>query len=127
MNSPASQTRRNLEKVILERLAEISNEVAAMEVERQSLIHSLAALRKNSNKNEVGRINSDQRILIELSIIDFLSGKNYLTNWKDIYKEAKKVKPDLKATTFRTYLNRLKEKGYLYYNSSPSGWGIINK
>lgn len=68
--------------------------------------------------SDVTRKNSANRIMIERRIIDFLK-KEKSASISHLYKESLKVNYNLKYNSFRTYINRMKQKGFI----ESSGWG----
>lgn len=67
---------------------------------------------------DVTRKNSANRIMIERRIIDFLK-KEKSASVSHLYKESLKINYNLKYNSFRTYINRMKQKGLI----ESSGWG----
>lgn len=60
----------------------------------------------------VKRRNSADRVMIETAIRRALYGKASVKS-QDIYKEVMKVSHDLKHSTFRSHLHRMKDKGLI--------------
>lgn len=60
----------------------------------------------------VKRRNSVDRVMIETAVRSALYGKTSVKS-RDIYNEVLKVSNDLKHSTFRSHLHRMKEKGLI--------------
>lgn len=94
-------------------IREIEIEIRSLQDSKQVLQRLLMeARRRDGFSRPVKRRNSVDRVMIETAIRRALYGKASVKS-RDIYEEAKKVSSDLKHSTFRSHLHRMKEKGLI--------------
>lgn len=93
------------------RISELSQEKSALQRQLTKAHWEASALK------DVSRKNSGTRIMVEQRILDALRDAQKPLNSDALFSAAKRANFDLKPTTFRTYLLRLKEKG----NIKPAG------
>jgi hypothetical protein len=77
------------------------------------------ARRRERSGPVVKRRNSADRVMIETAIRRALYGKQSVRS-RDIYDQVKKVSHDLKHSTFRSHLHRMKEKGLILQHGRGS-------
>lgn len=101
-----------LEESIGNKIAEIDKKISDLQIERRALERLLLdARRENAEKTEAVRRNSGKRILVENSILKTLRRSNSPVSNRDLYSNAKLVVFDLKDTTFRSHIKRMKDAG----------------
>ena len=93
------------------RISDLSQEKAALQRQLTKAHWEASALK------DVSRKNSGTRIMVEQRILDALREARKPLNSTALFSAAKRANFELKPTTFRTYLLRLKEKG----NIKPAG------
>ena len=92
---------------------EIELEIKRLQDAKQVLQRLLMEVRKRDGLIQpVKRRNSVDRVMIETAVRRSLYGKTAVKS-RNIYEAVKKVSPDLKHSTFRSYLHRMKEKGII--------------
>lgn len=101
------------EKRLQQEIQNINTQIRDLSNERSALERQLIKARQeNAGVKDVSRLNSINRVMIERRIIEALSEKSPLRS-QDLFREAQKVTFDLKESTFRTHLHRLKNKGVI--------------
>lgn len=91
----------------------IENEIKQLSDAKQVLQRLLMEARtRDGFRTPIKRRNSTDRVLIEAAIRRALYGKTSVRS-RDLYEEVKKVSHDLKHSTFRSHLHRMKEKGLI--------------
>ena len=94
-------------------MQEIEFEIKRLQDAKQVLQRLLMEVRKRDGLTPaIKRRNSVDRIMIETAVRRSLYGKAAVKS-RNIYEEVKKVSPDLKHSTFRSHLHRMKEKGII--------------
>ena len=102
------------EKRILADLEGIEQRLRELTIEKNALIRQLARARAEREGLQFSvRKNSMNRVLAENSVLKSLREKDGELNFNTLYLNAKDTNFDLKESTFRTYLNRMKEKGLI--------------
>src|SRR6266436_4510964 len=102
-----------LEHQIVAQLTELERQIGDLSGQREQLQKLLINVRrKNLSRHDVTRKNSIDRIIIENRILEVVRIASASVSVKRLYSEARSVNPKLKSTTFRSYLHRLKEKGF---------------
>lgn len=107
---PPASLRDQLEAAI----REIEGKISDLEAEKAALKRQLEkVLREKLEIKEVVRANSISRIIIEKAILDYLA--NSMTDLKtySLYIEARMSDRNLKISTLRSYLFRMKQKGLI--------------
>src|SRR5262245_46696547 len=121
---PAKLLDRSLEKHLLEQIAAVAKRIAELTAEQATLQRLLERARRQLVPNvDVTRKNSHQRILIEKSIGDALSSGEIRTA-KTLYLDARLTIPDLKSSTFRSYLRRMQQRGLIEPIGSRGSWRL---
>jgi len=93
-------------------IEEIDTRIAELSQEKTALLRQLTKAHwEASALKDVSRKNSGTRIMVEQRILDALRDAQKPLNSDALFAAAKRANIDLKPTTFRTYLLRLKEKG----------------
>jgi len=106
---------REIEEIDL-RIAELSQEKTALQRQLTKAHWEASALK------DVSRKNSGTRIMVEQRILDALRDAQKPLNSDALFAAAKRANIDLKPTTFRTYLLRLKEKGSIRPTNKRGLW-----
>ena len=108
----------NLEESIAQKISEIDNKIKELNVERRALERLLLdARREHAEKTEAVRRNSGKRILVENSILKALRRSQTPVSNRDLYLNARTAVFDLKESTFRSHIKRMKDAGKIV----PSG------
>lgn len=115
----------NLERHLVSRLAEIAKRITELSQEQKVLQRMLERVRREMIPNvDVARKNSHQRILVETSIIQSLSRGHEMRSVKSLFMDAQLMVPDLNASTFRSYLRRLSQRGLIRQIGARGGWTL---
>lgn len=94
-------------------LREIEQEIIKLQDAKGVIQRLLMEARtRDGLKPPVKRRNSVDRVMIETAIRRSLYGRSSVKS-RDIYDEVRKVSHDLKHSTFRSHLHRMKEKGLI--------------
>lgn len=94
-------------------IQEIEREIKALQESKKTLQRLLMDSRgRGKSELVVKRRNSVDRVMVETAIRRALYGKTSVKS-RDIYEHVKKVSHDLKHSTFRSYLHRMKENGLI--------------
>ena len=94
-------------------IREIESEIRRLNESKRVIQRLLMEARtRDGFKSPVSRRNSVDRVMIETAIRRSLYGRSSVKS-RDIYNEVKKVSHDLKHSTFRSHLHRMKEKGLI--------------
>ena len=101
-----------LEDSIGRKISEIDNRIKELKSERAALERLLLdARRENVQNREAVRRNSTSRILVENSILKTLKRSNLPVSNRDLYLNARAVVYNLKDSTFRSHIKRMKDAG----------------
>lgn len=111
--------------------ARITNELAEVEAEIRKLEAAAETLRRQLGKAKAERLglqdatrkNSVNRVLVENSVIEQLREKSPQKT-DALYRRARLVYSDLKPTTFRTYLHRMKKRDLIRTARAAGEWMI---
>ncbi|MTH80327.1 hypothetical protein [Paracoccus aestuariivivens] len=111
--------------------ARIARELAAVEDEIRKLEAEAVTLRRQLGKAKAERLglqhatrkNSMNRVLTENSVLEQLRSTSPIAT-KVLFRNAKMSHPDLKETTFRTYLHRMKQRGLIKTARSAGQWEL---
>lgn len=107
-----------LEESIAQKILEIENKIKELTMERRALERLLLdARREHAAKTEAVRRNSGKRILVENSILKALRRSLTPVSNRDLYLNARTAVFDLKESTFRSHIKRMKDAGKIV----PSG------
>jgi hypothetical protein len=94
-------------------IQEIEREIINLKESKRTLQRLLMDSRgRGTSGPVVKRRNSVDRVMIETAIRRALYGRTSVKS-RDIYEDVKKVSHDLKHSTFRSYLHRMKERGLI--------------
>jgi hypothetical protein len=116
---------RSLERHLLEQIAAIAKRIAELTAEQAALQRLLERTRHQLVPNvDVTRKNSHQRILVEKSVVDSLSAGEIRTA-KTLCLDARLTIPDLKSSTFRSYLRRMQQRGLIAPMGSRGSWMLV--
>ena len=115
-----------LERAVLNGIADIDKKILALQEEKAALNRTLYRSRANKIAASVPRKNSIDRVYLEDKIIKLLQTSKHGMSWGAIHKEMLLEKTDLKATTCRTYLFRLKERGLVSYDYEVKRYSASN-
>lgn len=101
-----------LEESIGQKIMEIDNKIKELALEKRALERLLLdARRENAEKTEAVRRNSGKRILVENSILKTLRRSPTSVSNRDLYLNARLAVFDLKESTFRSHIKRMKDAG----------------
>jgi hypothetical protein len=104
-------------------IEEIEARIAELTAEKFALQRQLTKAHwEASALHDVSRKNSGTRIMVEQRILDALHTATGPLGNKALFAEARKANFELKATTFRTYLLRLSEKGMIQRADKRGLW-----
>lgn len=117
------------ESRLLKEIEEIESKIKALTSEKMALSKQLQKAKMEKDGLQFStRKNSVNRILIENSVIYNLRAKRdkgrISVSSDDLYKQALFVVNDLKKNTFRTYLNRMKNKGLIKNSNHVGFWTL---
>jgi hypothetical protein len=117
------------ESSLLTELADVERRIADLERERAALQRLITKVRQqNLTAQDVTRRNSFDRILAESKILELLGKTEKYVRVAELYREARLVNYNLKDTTFRSYMHRLREKGLIEPSSTTRGfWRLVRK
>lgn len=105
-------------------LQEIEREIIRLHDAKQVLQRLLMEARtRDGLRPPIKRRNSADRVMIETTIRRTLHGRASVKS-RDIYEEVKKVSHDLKHSTFRSHLHRMKEKGIILQHGRGA-WKLV--
>lgn len=106
-------------------IEEIDTRIRDLTAEKLALQRQLMKARREvSGLTDVNRKNSVTRIMIENRVLDALRNSPKPLGSKALLMEAMHVDFQLKATTFRTHLHRLKEKGVIASAGQRGFWKL---
>ena len=111
----APDVKHLLEEPLLSQLAKIERQIAELEGEKLALQRLITTVRqRNLPVRDVTRKSSFGRILVENKILTVLRERGSAGASIDVlFKEAWSVSFDLKNSTFRSYLHRMKGRGLI--------------
>ena len=117
---------RGIETRILREIAETKRKIAELQADQRSLERILVRIRgENLGAQDVTRKNSINRLLVENAILKALSERSGRpVSLSLLWQAARLTLPGLKQSTFRSYLNRLREKG-LIQSSGHGKWHLL--
>ncbi|WP_134643203.1 hypothetical protein [Pseudaestuariivita atlantica] len=99
-----------LENHITKQIKEVDIKIKELQSERAALERLLLKARQDeAQEREPIRRNSVNRVLIENRILDALRRSQKPLSNRDLYLEARTVVYDLKETTFRSHIKRMKD------------------
>jgi len=111
-----------LEAQLVAQLTGVKQEIVRLEAQRDTLEALLFRARRELNRLDVTRKNSLNRVLIENSILEALRRSRKALPTKVLFYTARSFNPQLRNTTFRSYLHRLKTKGLIFSSIGHGFW-----
>lgn len=109
------------ERRLMRAVEEVDARIKELQDEKNALLRQLRAARWESDSlKDVNRKNSGTRVMVERRVLDALQASKKPVSSDALYREALKANFELKDTTFRTHLHRMKAKGLL----ESAGWGL---
>lgn len=106
-----------LEDSIAQKIYEIDNKIKELLSDKRALERLLLdARREHAAKTEAVRRNSGKRILVENSIVKMLRRSLTPVSNADLYANARLAVFDLKESTFRSHIKRMKDAGKIVPN-----------
>ena len=122
--SVEDEVAKELEARLLHDLREIEREISMLNESRRALQRLLANARAPGRTiPAVRRRNSLDRVMIEAAIRHALSDEASVKS-RDLYDHARKTSEGLKYSTFRSYLHRMKERGFIQ-QQGRGAWSLI--
>ncbi len=118
--------RNLLETQVIAQLAQVEQELARLQAERDTLKDILLRVRREGSRlRDVTRKNSFDRILVENTILQTLQSAGKAVPTKRLYWRVIEANPRLRSTTFRSHLHRLKERGLITNQNQRGNWILI--
>ena len=115
------------EKRLTREIEEIEARMKSLNEEKFALQRQLAKARADrTGIQSVTRKNSMNRVLAENSVVEYLKQKGTATT-AQLYRNAQLTNFDLKETTFRTYLHRMKRKDMIKTAQTVGRWELVSK
>ena len=106
-------------------LEDVEAKLKELELEKQALQRQLRKARQeNSGLADVNRKNSIRRVMIENRVTDELKLSKKPIHTDALYRLALVVDFQMKESTFRTYLHRMKNKGMIANAGRGGLWQI---
>ena len=110
---------------IISEIEEIESRIKSLTSEKYALQRQLAKARaQRTGIQNVTRKNSINRVLAENAVISALRASKKSLTTSELYRSALSTNFDLKPTTFRTYLHRMKNKGMIKTARSSGSWEL---
>lgn len=124
----SEQAYQSLERSLLAEISNINRQIRDLKEQRRAIERALQrAKRESVLKNEVVRSNSANRIIVERIILSFLEERPHkAVPANKIFDQCLGYVSDLKDSTFRSYLFRLKERN-LIVNEKFGHWRLVDK
>jgi hypothetical protein len=128
MKQPTVEEVSYLERHLTEELLGVEKRIKGLQTEAAVLRRHLAkAKAKQLGLQFIDRKNSVNRVLVENHILIFLQNSNNPIKSRKLYINTLKILPELKESTFRSYLHRLKSKGIITNRSGAGTWSVALK
>lgn len=109
-------------------VAKIEERIKSLTIEKQTLQRQIARLRsERTGLQEVTRKNSLLRVLAENSVVEYLRAVGKPGTTKQLYHNARATNFDLKETTFRNYLHRMKVRGIIKNAGHVGVWKLADQ
>lgn len=113
------------ESRIIGEIKEIESNIKALTSEKSALQRQLAKARaQRTGIQNVTRKNSINRVLAENAVVSALRDSKKALSTSDLYRFALSTNFDLKQTTFRTYLHRMKNKELIKTARQTGYWEL---
>ena len=123
MPVPSSQS---LEKQIISQLADVAKRIAELTEEQRTLQRILEGVRRRTIPNlDVTRKNSHQRIIVEDAIMRSFASTPGRRTVASLHLDVRLTLPEIKPSTFRTYLHRMARRGLLRPDGERGGWSLV--
>lgn len=121
-----SNSNFHLEKAIIDQISELGEKISDLMEEKKALQRLLLKSRQVTvgSSNSV-RKNSINRILVENTIIEHLKYRTDRTSNKSLFNITKIIVGNLKETTFRSYLKRMKDARLI--ENDGKGWLLVKE
>lgn len=115
------------EKRLSRELEDIEARIRELEDERRALSRQLAKARaEREGLKFTTRKNSANRVLAENAVLQALRDTTKSLSTQELYRQARLTNYDLKETTFRSYLHRMKNRGDIRTAGHVGRW-VISK
>lgn len=115
------------EKRLSRELEDIEARIRELEDERRALSRQLAKARaEREGLKFTTRKNSANRVLAENAVLQALRDTTKSLSTQELYRQARLTNYDLKETTFRSYLHRMKKRGDIRTAGHVGRW-VISK
>lgn len=102
------------ERRLMREVEEIDARIKELTDEKFALLRQLKKARwENESLRDVHRKNSGNRVLAENKVLEALQNSSRAISTAKLYKEALQANFELRESTFRTYLHRMKGKGLI--------------
>lgn len=113
------------ERRLTRELEDIEARIRGLEDERLTLSRQLAKARaEREGLKFTTRKNSANRVLAENAVLQALRGNTKPCSTQELYRQARLTNFDLKETTFRSYLHRMKKRGDIQTAGHVGQWEI---
>jgi septal ring factor EnvC (AmiA/AmiB activator) len=113
------------EKRLTRELEDIEAQIRELEDERRALSRQLAKARaEREGLKFTTRKNSANRVLAENAVLQALRDTTKPLSTQELYRQARLTNYDLKETTFRSYLHRMKKRGDIRTAGHVGRWEI---
>lgn len=102
------------ERGLMSELSEIDARIRKLKQEREMVVGLLAKARARRSVGEAAkRRNSVSRLLVETVILEALGASEGAMRSAELLVHVQRAVPDLKDTTFRSHLHRMKAQGII--------------
>ena len=109
-------------------LESIEERIKELVIERRTLSKQLAKARaEREGLQLVTRKNGANRVLAENAILQKLRSSKRPVSTQELYRQARLTNYDLKETTFRSYLHRMKKRGDIQTAHHVGQWKATEK
>ncbi len=124
----ASSDNSTVETKLLKQIEEIDQRVTELNAEKSALQRLfLKVRRENVAAHDVTRKNSIIRILIENKILETLDDAGGVVSSRKLFQSAREVFYELKESTFRSHLHRMKARGIIQLSHNLRGFWTLPK
>ena len=117
-----------LSEQLREQLVEAERRIADLIALRDGLFHMLLRVDKNRNRTsqQEVRSSSHDRLLIEQRVIQTLTvADGSALSTRKLFNEARAASPQLRYSTFRSHLSRLKGRGLIASKNNDRGYWLL--
>ena len=116
------------ERRLMQEIGDIETRIRELEAEKQALRRQLAKARaEREGLKFTFRKNSANRVLAENAVLQALREARTPRSTQELYREARMTNFDLKETTFRSYLHRMKKRGDIRTAGHVGRWELAAK